>query len=189
MVGLGREGRVALLHREVDREHTRIDGAGEVVAGVAEDPHHLAVLTEDEGPEPLDPPGTGIDREQLEETGSQTPALVLVHDGEGDLGVVGVGGLPVIGPDCDHLPVVEGDERHPVVVVDRGEVLDLRRFQGVLDPEEPVIARFRAEFLEEDLHQAGIGGGDGSNPGPSTVAQDHVQLVLGRVFSHVSPSA
>ncbi len=45
----------ALGYREIDGEDAFVDGAGQLIAGVAEEPHHLPVLRQDEGLESLHP--------------------------------------------------------------------------------------------------------------------------------------
>jgi hypothetical protein len=50
---------------------------------------------------------------------------MLVGHGEGDFCIVVLSTLFVVAGDTDHLSVVKRDERHAVVIVDGGEILDL----------------------------------------------------------------
>ncbi len=75
---------LGVCNREVDGVHTVLDRPTQLVAGVAEDPHHLHVLWKYERPEPLDAVLTPIRGEELEELGADPSALLVVGDGECD---------------------------------------------------------------------------------------------------------
>ena len=97
LVGDG-EGVLGLVDRERQVDDAVLVGAFGLVAGVLEDPHHLAVLGQHLGDEALDAALAGGRGEVLEQHRAEPAALVGVLDQEGDLGVVGVGIAGRTGP-------------------------------------------------------------------------------------------
>ena len=90
-------------------------------------------------------------------TVADPPALMLVGDDERHLGLALVG-RPVVAGDADDLVAQLGDERHPGVVVDVGEMLDLGGTQPWLGREEPRVHGVRREaFVEGDQRRAVVG--------------------------------
>ncbi len=126
----------------------------------------------------------GICGEKFEQLRTDPSPLVLVGYRKGNLGDLGVVALTVISADSDELAVEHNDQRHPVVVVDIREELDLIVAQGLLDLEEPEITGFGAQSLEEGAELIAVIGLDGPHPGTTTVLEDNVELILRGITGH-----
>jgi hypothetical protein len=145
----------------------------------------LPVLRKDESLESLHPTCPGVVGEQLEKLRADAAPLVLIGHCEGNLGSAVRVPLPVVAGQTDHLPIEQGDQRHPIGIVDMGEELDFLRLQCLLDPEEAEIARLGPETLEELDQERAVVGLDRSDARPAPIAQGHVQFVLRWVSGHV----
>jgi hypothetical protein len=110
----------------------------------------------DERPHAVVATGCG---EVLEQDRRQPSPVVGVIDEEGHLGLVG---LPeaVVAADADQVVIEQGDERHPLVQVDVGEVPDLRRRQRRASAEEPEVDRLGRLPAVERHQTVGVVGGD-----------------------------
>jgi len=95
---------------------------------------HRRVVGGDQRGETADAFLTGTVGQLSQQFGAQSPALPVVDDGDGDLGGLGVFGVPDIAGDAYAAPVgvIQRTERLVVVVVDVGEVAQLRRGQFLL---------------------------------------------------------
>ena len=178
------EHALALRHREVDREDTLVDGAGQLVSRVSEQPHHLPVLGKDEGLEALNALGSGVVGQQLQELRADAATLMLVGNRKGHLRRPFLVVLAVVAGQPDHSAVEYRDERHTVRVIDSREELDFLRLQGLFDPEEPEVSGFGPEPLEEFDEERPVIGLDRPDPRPATVPKRDIQFVLGRILGH-----
>ncbi len=158
-----------------------------MVTRVAEEPHHLHVLRQHEGPETPDVVLAGVGGHQLEQLRPDPPTLVLIFDCKGHLGGFRLVLDPVVPTHADDLVFVTGDEGHAILVVDVGEVLQLFGSEILLDAEEAEVPGLRAQTVEETVEPLGVVGLDGSKAGHGTIAQRQVDLVFGRVVAHVTP--
>src|SRR5690606_30076979 len=136
--------------------------------------------------EPLDAATAGVGREQLQQLGAHSPALMIVSDGERDLGGGRIVLQSVVATHSDDAVLSERHQRHPPLVIDRGEVLQLLWVEGPLHSEEPEVTTLRSEALEQVEHQLVVVGPDGPNRDSSPIPQDYVELVLGWISGHDS---
>ena len=170
----------AVARARLDRE-TNLDGASgdrprDVEAGVLEDPQHRAVLVEHLGHEALDA-GRGCgQRELLEQTGADAPALHRVLDGEGGLRRPRV---------AEAYPARDGHDTFPAGL---GEGADQRlafhavrleegRNEGRPDAGKPVKAEIQALLRqpgEEVEYRVGLHGLRRMEPQRRPVAEDDV---------------
>ena len=179
LVGDG-EGVLGLLDREGQVDDAVLVGALGLVAGVLEDPHHRAVLRQHLGDEAPDAALAGGRGEVLEQDRAQAAALVGVLDQEGDLGVVGAG-VPVVAADADDLVPEQDHERHPLVVVDVGEPVQVLVGEPLHRPEEPVVAGLVAAALHQAGQPVGVLGADGPQVHRAAVGGDDVGLPARRL--------
>jgi hypothetical protein len=155
--------------------------AGGLVAGVEEDPHHPAVLGEHLRDEARDAALAGGRREVLEQHRAEPAALVGVLDEEGHLGLLGPRHA-VVAADADELVAEQEDERHPVVVVDVGEPVQVLLRQPLHRPEEPEVAGLLRAAVHEADQPVGVLGADGSQVHRAAVRGDDVGLPVGRRY-------
>ncbi len=170
--------------REANLDRAAVELAHDVEAGVTEDEQHRTVLREHLGDELLDP---GIRRqrdEALEQAGADAAALVLVVDGERDLGGAAVAQPRVVG-ESDDASVETPDQRAALVPVRLDERLDeLRR-----EMREAVEAQVTApvgEAAEEVEDGLGVGGERRPQSQRRAVAEDHVFGIVSQC-AHVAP--
>ncbi|CAM5642531.1 hypothetical protein SALBM311S_11854 [Streptomyces alboniger] len=90
----------------------------DAVAGAEEHVDHPGVVGEDVGFQCPDAPGAGGGGDVLQEEPAEPLALVVVPDGEGDLGVLGFLGVADVADQAGDLVAGQGDERQLVEVVD-----------------------------------------------------------------------
>ena len=144
------ERHIGLVDVHLDRDHAVGELALRLEPGPLEDREHLAVLGKDLGGEPRDAVRSSDDREVLEQDRRDAAALVLVVDGERDLGLAPARPA-VVARDADQVVAEQGDERHPVVVVDGREARDVVLAQPWPRAEEPVVdALVRQPSVEGD---------------------------------------
>jgi hypothetical protein len=151
----------------------------DLVAGLAEDGEHLAVLRQHLGLEPVDAVLPRGGREVLEEDGAEPAALVGVADVERDLGARVVELL--VAADGDDVVAQGDDERDPAPVVDVREVAGVGRGQFRHRREEPQVDRLRRLPEVEPLQPLGIGRPDGPQVGGGAVPQQNVSLPVLRI--------
>ena len=118
--------------------------------------------------------------EVLEHDRREPASLLVVLHRERDLGLVRAGG-PVVARHRDDLVTELGDERHPVVVVHVGEVLELLVRRCRHRGEEPHVDRLAREPREQSEQPGVVGGADGPEMDRSAVGEDDVGLPNGRV--------
>ncbi len=131
-----------------------------LVAGLAEDPHHLVVLHQHLGLEPAQPVLPGRGGEVLEQDRAEPAALVVVAGDERDLGRA----RPVrrrrariqalVPADGDDLVAEQADERHPGVVVDGGEPLEVARRDARVRAEVAQVAGALGQALRGTARSA-----------------------------------
>ena len=161
---------VADLHRalgrvdvELQMQHAVGELAADLVAGVAEHPHHLVVLGQDLGLEAPHAALPGRSREVLEQDRAEPAALVVVADDEGHLRradhLLPVGPeRALVAADGDDLAAEQDDERHPRVVVDDGEPLQVTRGDVRVRPEVAQVAGALGEPGVEVHDRVGVAG-------------------------------
>ncbi len=150
-----------------------------LVPDVPEDLGHLPVVGQHAGHEPAQPAFPCGGGHVFEQDAAQAPALVGVLHQEGDLGLAVPD--PVIARHRHHLVADRGDQGHPVLVVDGGEVLDLTLGQSGMRREEPVVDGLRRQPGVEGAQQLGVAGLDGPPVGRPTVGQYDVRLPMVRI--------
>ena len=145
----------------------------------AEDVEHRPVGGQHRGVEAGDPVLPGRRRQVLQQQRPESPVLELVGHHEGGFGRVGV--LQPFVASHRHDPLApRGHQRHPVVVVDRGEVLDLGGAQRGVGREEPVLDRLGRQSLVEGPQPIGVLGRDGPDVHRLAVHQDDIGFPVGR---------
>ena len=85
------------------------------------------------------------------------------------------------------LILVDGDEGHPVFVVDVREVLEFLGRQILLDPKEAEIARLGSETVEVLVELLSIVRLDRTEPNDTAVSKCEVDLIFRWVVAHVAP--
>ena len=174
-----RLGALGRLDLEAERDHAVLEAAVDLVAGVGEDGHHLAVLGQDLGGELLDAGLPGDDGQVLEQHRADAAALVGVRDVEGHLG--GGRGDAVVPADPDDRVAHGRDQGDPVVVVDIGEAPHIAVAQLAQRREEAHVDRLVGLAGVEPADRLGVGWGDGPQVGHGAVPQDHVRLPFGGI--------
>ena len=163
------------VDRQLDLDDALLEPAGGAEAGLGEHPEHLAVLGQHRRSESGDPDLAGGDRQELQQDGGHAPTVVLVVDEEGDLGVA-AGPVAVVAGDAHQLVADDADERHPIDVVDGGEVLDVDGRQTGSGREEAEVDALGRLALMEPHHALGVIGADGPHRHRAPVGQHHVGL-------------
>ena len=99
-----------------------------LAARVSQQSGHRYVFGRDQRGEPADALLAGTIRQPGQQFAAQTPALPVIGDRDGDVGGVRVIGVPDEPGDAHPTPVavIQGAERLVVVVVEVGEVAQLR---------------------------------------------------------------
>ena len=184
---------VADLHRalggvdvELQMQHAVGELAADLVAGVPEHPHHLAVLGQDLGLEAAHAPLAAGRGEVLEQDRAEPSALVVVAHHERDLrraddlgAVRAVRAL--VATDGDDLLAEQGDERHAGVVVDDGEPLQVARGDVRVRAEVAQVAGPLGEPGVEGHDRVGVAGQDRAQVHHPAVGCDDVGLPVPRV--------
>ena len=161
------------LDRKGDLERAVLQGARDAEAGVLENPEHRAVVADHLGDEPLDANRCSAPRELLEHARPHAAPLLVVGDGERDLGDLGVTETRVACESDD--PVLERpDERAPLDPIGIDERLDEGRADGGDAVKSQIEAPLR-ERVEEADERVDVGGMRRAEPQRSAVAQDHVR--------------
>jgi hypothetical protein len=124
---------------------------------------------------------SAVKRRMLEQDRGESASLLVVLDRERDLGLLRVRHA-VVARDGDDVVSELGDERHPVLVVDVGEVVELRAGRRGDRREEPEVDRFARQPGEESEQAVVVGGADGSQVDGPAVGEDDVGLPDGRVL-------
>ena len=103
---------------------------------------HRHIVSRDQCSEPADTLLAGTLRQLSHQFGAESPALPFVHDGDSYFGGPCVLSGPDVTSDAQAASVgaIHCAERFMVVMVDLGEVAQLRRGQFVLRPKEPHLA-------------------------------------------------
>ena len=150
-----------------------VQGARDAEAGVLEHPEHRVVVADHLGDEALDANRSRAPGELLEHARPDPAPLLVVGDGERDLGDIGVTEARVACESDD--PVLERpDERAPLDPVGIDERLDEGRANGGRAVESQVEAPLR-ERVEEADERIDVGRVRRAEPQRSAVAQDHVR--------------
>ncbi len=177
------------LERRVGLEDAHLDfddAVGELAlgceAGALEDREHLAVLGQHLRGEPGDAVRPSDHCEVLEQHGRDSPALMLVVDGERDLGLTPTR-PPVVAGNADEVVAEKGDEGHPVVVVDAREPRDVVLAQPRSGTEEPVVDALVRQPAVEGNQAIGIGGPHRPHVHRAAVGQHDVGFPFGRVVA------
>ena len=178
--------RIDRLRRRVDVEPNPNRSLIEVPlahpARGGEDIQHLQVVGERVGQEHVNTVAASHDREMLEQDGRQTPTLLIVIDGERNLGFA-VGGA-VIPRDGNDLVAELRDEHHAVVIVDARDPLELYRGRARYRREEPEVDRLIAQPLVEREHGRLVVGAHRSNTHRPAVGENDVVFPLRRILGH-----
>ena len=107
---------------------------------------------------------------------------MLVVDRERDLGLTPARPA-VVARDADEVVAEQGDERHPVVVVDSREARDVVLAQPWPRTEEPVVdALVRQPSVERD-EAVGVSGTHRADVHRAAIGEDDIGLPLGRVVA------
>ena len=125
------------------------------------------------------PFGARDDREVLEQQRAEPAALLVVVDGERDLGLVGPDA--VVARDRDDLVAELRDERHVLVVVDARHPFELRRGRSRHRREEPQVQRLVAQTLVEAEDDRLVVGADRPDLQRAAVGEDDVALPFRRI--------
>ncbi len=156
----GRLGLRCRLQVKADLDHTVGEATVRFEARLGEDGDHAPVLRQHARREGAEPDLAGPDREVLEQQCGDPPAVMLVIDEEGDLGLGPV--LPaVVASDADELVVAERDQRHAVDVVDIGQMLDISCAQLRARAEVPEVDALRRLPAVEGDQPGAVVGPDG----------------------------
>ena len=173
--------------REANLDRAAVELAHDVEAGVAEDEQHRTVLRQHLGDELLDPCLRRERDEALEQAGADSATLVLVVDGERDLGGAAVAQPRVVG-ERDDASVETSDQRAALVPVRLDERLDeLRR--EVRKAVEAQVAAAVGEVGEEVEDGLGVGGERRPQPQRRAVAEDDVFGVVSERARHAPPDS
>ena len=95
------------------------------------------------GPEPFHANRPGVRGDAENEQRADPLALILVGNGESDLGRTRVGWDSVVPTDTDQVPFDHCNEGHVVPVVEFGVCLEFVGLEFSLDTEEPEVAALR----------------------------------------------
>ncbi len=128
------------------------------------------VVGEDIGPERGDAVLPGVVGEAGEEGGGDSALLIVIGHGEGRLGGLRVAFDGVITAHADQPSVGHGDERHPFVVVELGEMAQLVGVELVFDPEESLVGRLVRHRPHHGLQGVAVLRGDGTHAQRGAVA-------------------
>ena len=151
--------------------------AGRLVASIDKDAYHPDVVGKHVCLETADPALTRDGGQVLEEHRAPPATLLGVVDHERHLGYVSAWN-PVIATDGHQVSPEHCDERNPLVVVDLGEVLDLRRTQGRMGCEEAIADRLSGQSVMEGDEAFGILWLDRAQVPGAAIGHDHVCLPL-----------
>jgi hypothetical protein len=161
-----------LYFGQVDRQldFATVLGANRVPEPL-EQVNRLRVVREHRGFEAADPLLARALDERVEQPGPSTPALPVVHDHHRRLGHIRAGTHVARHADAIAGSLLDRHERLVVAVVDAGEIVQVA-FAEVRDgPEEPPVARLRAEPLEPVRESRTVIGLDGPDHDARPVTQ------------------
>jgi hypothetical protein len=136
------------------------DGAGLVMSGsdvgadVSQQPDHGRVVSRDQRGEAPYALLAGAVSQLTQQLGAQSPALPVIDDGDGNFGSLRVFVVPDVASDAQAaaVDVIQRPERLVVVVVDLGEITQLRLGQFRFARQEPQPSRLGTQ-PEEALGQ------------------------------------
>ena len=105
-------------------------------------PLHACIVGGDQRGEVADALLPGPISQPVQQLGAEPPALPFVDDGDGNLGSLRVFGMPDVASHAEATAIdrIQCAQRLVVVVVDLGEVTQLRRGQGGLAGQESQLA-------------------------------------------------
>ena len=175
---------------ELQMQYPVGDLAADLEARVAEHPHHLGVLGQDLGLEPAHPTLTAGRGEVLEQDRAQPAVLVIVADDEGGLrradhGCAVRAERALVAAHRDDLVAEQDHQRHPGVVVDDGEPLQVSRGDLRVRPEVAQVAGALGEPGVE-LHDCiRVARQDRTQVHHTAVRRHHVGLPVLRVLRRV----
>jgi hypothetical protein len=111
--------------------------------------------------------------EHLEQQGAEAPPLPFVEHGDGDLGRVRPPGVAHVEGVAQALlpPLVEGDHRFVVVMIELGHVAHRPVAERVRRGQEAPVARLRAQVLEPPHEQLAVRAVALADPHTGAVAQ------------------
>src|SRR5579871_4027417 len=154
--------RDALLLRkgdgERDPDHVPFERATCAEPRVAKHAEHALVAGKRLGDETGEPAGACGVGEPLQQQRTEAVVLVGVGDDEGHLRLALA--LPVVPPDADELAVELEHQRHPAVVVDVGEPVDLGGCQVRVGVEEVQVLALRGQAVMEGDQAGPVVGAD-----------------------------
>jgi hypothetical protein len=159
----GRRGRARSRGRQCDL--VLLDAwlaPDKVGAYVAQEPGHCHVLARDQRGEAANAFGPGTVRQLAQQLGAQSAALPVIDDSDGDFSGLRVFGVPDVAGYA-HAAPVRGIQRAKclvVMVVDLGEVAQLRRGQFLLWRQEPQLAGLGAQPGEAIGQELGVSAPD-----------------------------
>lgn len=158
------------------------------VSGVREHLDHLGVGGQHLGGEAADAALAGHGADVFEERGGHSPALLVIPDEEGDLGLVGRLGRrsaefvdAVVADGGDELTAHGRGEAHAVDIVVVGEAPHVLVGQPGVGGEEAVVLGLVRDLLVEADEPLSVVRRDGPDPGRPAVAQDDIGFPVGRV--------
>ena len=185
-------GHRGLVDVELEVDLAVIEMPDRLVAGIAEDPQHRAVLGEHHGGEPRDTDFARRGGQMFEQRRPDPPSLMGVGDDESDLGLVRPR-LTVVAPDRDDLVAQQGNQGDTVVVIDVGETVQVTLRDARIRREEAQVTGARRQRHVERDERVGIGRLDRAQVHDAAVGDHHVGLpVRGKRprtvrLAHVSP--
>ena len=162
--------------RELHLHLAALELAGQLEACRLEDAEHGPVVRQHVGDEALDPDLGRARRELLEQPGADAAALMLVGDGEGRLGELGVAQADVVRDGDDPLAVLvdeRAQERPALLPVRLDERLDEPRAELREAVEAQVEAPLR-QPAEEGQQGVGVVAAGRAKPQRAAVAEDDV---------------
>jgi hypothetical protein len=121
---------------------------------------HARIVVRNQCGEVADAFLTGTINKPLQQLDAKSPTLPVIDDGDGDFGSLWVLCVPDVASDAKAATIdrTQGAECLVVVVVDRGQVTQLRRSQVRLAPKESQLARFTAQAGETVCQQRRVPG-------------------------------
>ncbi len=121
-------------------------------------PDHSRIVCSDQCREVADPFLTSPINQSAQQRGSEPSALPLIDDGDGDICPLRVFDVPDVSSDAKAAAIdrIYGAKGLMVVVIDLGEVTQLRGGQGWFAGQESQTARLGAQACEAVCQQRGV---------------------------------
>jgi len=150
----GRQGDLVLDRAGLAVDDTNVD------AVFLKQCDHACVVVRNQCGEVADAFLTGTISKPFQQLDAQSPALPLIDDGDSNFGSLWVLGVPDVASDAKAATIdrIQGADCLVVVVVDRGQVTQLRRSQVRFPPKESQLARFTAQVGEAVCQQRCVPG-------------------------------